>query len=172
MDANYIPTLEMKMIEGRNFSTDFPMDSSGIIFNQPFANLLNDKNLLSRPLYFLDDFPKLDLTTYHIIGVVKNFNFNSLHDDISPLVLLLKPQNGSVAICVNTTNIDKILGPIEQIYKKIASGLPFEYSFMNEDFNNSYKAEQKMSGLFHYIFHTGYFNRLPGIIWIDHLCRK
>lgn len=147
VDENYIPTLDMKMIEGRNFSADFPTDSSGIIINQAFAKLLNDKNSLNKPLYYLDDFPKLDLTTYHIIGVVKNFNFNSLHDDISPLVLLLKPQNGSVAFRINTANIDKTLLSIEQIYKKIAPGLPFQYSFMDEDFNNSYKAEQKMSGL-------------------------
>ncbi|MEO9022015.1 MAG: ABC transporter permease [Ginsengibacter sp.] len=147
VDANYIPTLDMKMIEGRNFSADFPTDSSGIIINQAFANLLNDKNPLNRPLYYLDDFPKLDLTTYHIIGVVKNFNFNSLHDDISPLVLLLKPQNGSVAFRVNTANIDKSLISIKQIYKKLAPELPFQYSFMDEDFNNSYKAEQKMGGL-------------------------
>ena len=147
VDENYIPTLDMKMIEGRNFSADFPTDSSGIIINQAFANLLNDKNPLNKPLYYLDDFPKLDLTDFRIIGVVKNFNFNSLHDDISPLVLMLKPQNGSVAFRIKTANIDKSILSIEQIYKKIAPGLPFEYSFMNEDFNNSYKAEEKMGGL-------------------------
>lgn len=85
VDENYIPTLDMKMIEGRNFSADFPTDSSGIIINEAFANLLNKKNLLNSPLYYMDDFPKTDLTTYHIVGVIKNFNFNSLHDNNSVL---------------------------------------------------------------------------------------
>ena len=147
VDENYIPTLDMKLIEGRNFSSDFPTDSSGIIINQAFANLLNKKDLLNRPVYFMDNFPDKDLTTYHIIGVVKNFNFNSLHDNIGPLVLLYKPQNGSVAFRINTANVDKTIVSMKQIYKKIAPGQPFEYSFMDEDFNNSYKAEQKIGRL-------------------------
>ncbi len=147
VDENYIPTLDMKMVEGRNFSADFPTDSSGIIINEAFANLLNKKDLLNSQLYYMNDFPKTDLTAYHIIGVVKNFNFSSLHDNISPLVFLFKPQNGSISFRMNTTNADKLLASIEQTFIKIAPGQPFEYSFMDQDFNNTYKAEQKMGGL-------------------------
>ena len=147
VDENYIPTLDMKMDEGRNFSVDFPTDSSGVIINEAFAHLMDQKSLLNRPLYYMDDFPNTELTTYHIIGVVKNFNFNSLHDHITPLVLLFKPQNSSVSFRINTKNADQLIAIIEQTYKKMAPGQPFEYSFMDKDFDNTYKAEQKMGGL-------------------------
>lgn len=147
VDENYIPTLGMKVIEGRNFSSDLPTDSSGVIVNEAFASLLNTDQLLNKPLYFMDNFPDKDLTTYHILGVVKNFNFNSLHDNIGPLVLLFQPQNSSISFRINTKHAEKVIGSIENIYHKIAPGQPFEYSFMNEDFNNTYKAEQKMGGL-------------------------
>lgn len=147
VDENYIPTLGMKIIEGRNFSKDFPTDSSGIIVNEAFARQLDSKDLLNKSMYYNVDFPSMGFKEYHIIGVVKNFNFNSLHDQVTPLVLLLQPQTGSIAFRVSTANIDKLIPSIENVYKKVAPGQPFQYSFMDEDFNKTYQAEQRMGAL-------------------------
>lgn len=147
IDENYIPTLGMKMEQGRNFSKDFPTDSSGIIINEAFARLIGFRDALNKPLYFMDNFPSKDFTKFHVIGVVKNFNFNSLHDEVTPLVFLLSPQRGSIALRINTTHIDKLIASVENIYKKIAPGQPFSYSFMDADFNKTYQSEQKMGGL-------------------------
>lgn len=147
VDEDYIPTLGMKMAEGRNFSKDFPTDSSGIIINEAFAKLIGFKEALNKPLYYMNDFPSKNLTKFHVIGVVKDFNFNSLHDAVTPLVLLLSNQNGNMAFRINTAHIDQLIASIEKTYKDIAPGQPFKYSFMDADFNKTYKAEQKMGRL-------------------------
>jgi putative ABC transport system permease protein len=147
IDENYIPTLGMKMVQGRNFSKDFPTDSSGIIINEAFAKLIGFRDAINKPLYYMDQITSKSLTKYHIIGVVKNFNFNSLHDGVTPLVFLLSPQNGSIAFRFNTAHINTLITSIQKIYKNIDPGEPFKYSFMDADFNKTYQAEQKMGGL-------------------------
>ncbi len=147
VDENYIPTLGMKMEQGRNFSKDFPTDTSAIIINEAFAKLLGLKDALNKPLYYMNNFPSSDFTKYNIIGVVKNFNFNSLHDQVTPLVFFLSDQNGSIALRVNTAHIDQLIASLEKLYKKIAPSQPFAYSFMDADYNKTYLSEQKMGGL-------------------------
>ena len=147
IDEDYIPTLQMKMVQGRNFSKDFPTDSSGIIINEAFAKLIGYRDAVNKPLYYMNDFPKKDFTKYTIIGVVKNFNFNSLHENVTPLAFFLSSQTGSMALRIKTDHPDQLISSIENSFKKLAPGMPFSYSFMDEDFNRTYKAEQKMGGL-------------------------
>lgn len=147
IDENYIPTLGMKMRQGRNFSKDFPTDSSGIIINEAFAKQMGFSDALNKPLYLITDLEGKNFMKYHVIGVVKNFNFNSLHEQVTPLVFFLSPQMGSVAFRINPAHTDKLIASIEQIYKKTAPGQPFKYSFMDADYNKTYQAEQKMGCL-------------------------
>ncbi|MEO6869433.1 MAG: FtsX-like permease family protein, partial [Ginsengibacter sp.] len=147
IDEDYIPTLGMKIAQGRNFSKDFPTDSSGIIINETFAKLIGFRDAVGKPVYYMNNFPASGLTQYHVVGVVKDFNFNSLHDVVTPLVLLLSHQNGSVAFRINTSQISTLLSSIQKVYKNVAPGAPFKYSFMDADFSKTYQAEQKMGGL-------------------------
>src|SRR6185312_10281829 len=144
VDENYIPTLGMKMIEGRNFSPDFPTDSSAIIINEAAAKLFAIKDPLNKPLYYMNSFPKKELTQYHIIGIVKNFNFNTLRDEVTPLCLLLSQQNGSIAFRIHSADVKNLVGMIENKYKNIAPNQPFSYSFMDDDFNKIYFNEERM----------------------------
>jgi putative ABC transport system permease protein len=147
VDENYIPTLGMKMVKGRNFSTDFPTDSSAIIINEAAAKLFGFTDPLNKPLYYMNDFPKKDLTKYHIIGVVKNFNFNTLRDEVTPLCFLYQPQNGSVAFRIHSANIPNLVSMIGDKFKSLAPEQPFSYSFMDDDFNKIYSNEQRMGGI-------------------------
>src|SRR6185312_10698515 len=147
VDENYIPTLGMKIIEGRNFSAHFLTDSSGIIINQAAAKLLGFRDPLNKPLYYMNDFPKKDLTKYHIIGVVKDFNFNTLREEVTPLCFLYQPQNSSVAFRIHTANIPNLVSMIKDKFKTLAPEQPFSYSFMDDDFNNIYSNEQRMGGI-------------------------
>jgi len=144
VDENYIPTLGMKMIEGRNFSPDFPTDFSAIIINEAAAKLFAIKDPLNKPLYYMNSFPKKELTQYHIIGIVKNFNFNTLRDEVTPLCLLLSQQNGSIAFRIHSADVKNLVGMIENKYKNIAANQPFSYSFMDDDFNKIYFNEERM----------------------------
>ena len=94
VDDGYIPTLGMQMAQGRNFSRDMPTDSSTVIINEAAAKLLGFKDAVGRNLYSLDNFPQKNLFPYHIIGVVKDFNFNSLREQVSPMALFVNRNQG------------------------------------------------------------------------------
>lgn len=147
IDENYIPTLGMKMAMGRNFSADFPTDSSGIIINEAALKLFGFKDPLNRTLYYMNDFPKKDLTKYHIIGIVKNFNFNTLREEVTPLCFLYHLQNSSIAFRVRSANMPNLISMIQNKFKNLAPEQPFSYSFMDEDFNKTYSNEQRMGGI-------------------------
>ncbi len=147
VDEDYIPTLGMQIQMGRNFSTQFLTDTTGIIINEAAARLLGFKDPLNQPLYFINDYNNKSVTTYHIVGIVKNFNFNSLRENVTPLALMYGDQNGSMAFRVGAKNAASLISKIEAIYKKIAPGQPFTYSFMNDDFNRIYTAEQRIGNI-------------------------
>lgn len=147
VDDHYIPTLGMKMAKGRNFSKDFPTDSNAIIINQAAAKLFGLKEPLDKYLYLSNAIPANSFTKYHVIGVVHDFNFNSLHENVTPLVLLLSKQTGSVAIRIHSDHPDRLIASIEKVYKKFVPGQPFTYSFMDTDFDNTYRAERRMGSL-------------------------
>jgi putative ABC transport system permease protein len=149
VDENYIPTLDIKMIKGRNFSKDFPTDSSGIIINESAAKLLGFNDPVNKKLYYLNNFNNnKDITAYHILGVVKDFNFSSLREEVTPLALMYHEQNGSISFRINTKDIPGLVAKIENKWKAMAVGQPFTYSFMDDDFNNTYKSEQQTGKIF------------------------
>jgi putative ABC transport system permease protein len=144
IDENYIPTLGMKMAKGRNFSADFPTDSSGVIINEAAAKLFGFNDPLNRPLYYMNNFPKKELTKYHIIGVVKNFNFNTLRQVVTPLCFFYERQNSSIAFRVHSANMPHLISMIQDKFKSLAPEQPFSYSFMDDDFNKTYSNEARM----------------------------
>jgi len=148
VDENYIPTLGMRMVQGRNFSRDFLTDSTGIIINESAARLLGFRQAVNKDLYSLDNFPAKDLTHLHIIGVVKDFNFNSLHEEVSPLAMRWRKENGSIAVRIATKNIPGLIAQIENKWRAMAPSQPFNYTFMDQDFNKTYRSEQQTGGLF------------------------
>lgn len=148
VDENYIPTLDIKLLEGRNYSTQFLTDSNGIIINEAAAKFLATKEVLNQKLYSIDDPQMKKLTEYHIIGVIKNFNFNSLRDVITPMALMLRKETGSMAIRINASNIYPVIAQIESKWRSMEPGQLFDYSFLDDEFNELYAPEQRTGKLF------------------------
>ncbi len=148
VDENYIPTLDMQMVQGRNFSKDFLTDSTGIILNESAARLLGFREAVNKDLYSLDNFPAKDLTHLHVVGVVKDFNFNSLREQVSPLAMRWRRENSRIAIRTATKNIPGLITQIENRWKVMAPSQPFNYTFMDEEFNHTYRTEQQTGRLF------------------------
>ena len=144
VDENYIPTLKMQMIKGRNFSSEMKTDSSAIIINEAAAKLLPFNDPVNKTLYYLINIQKRDTKAYHVIGVVKDFNFNSLREQVSPMALFYGEERGKMAVRFKTTNIPSLMSAIENKWRAIAPNQPLNYSFMDEDFNNIYKSEQRV----------------------------
>lgn len=142
VDANYIPTLGMEMAAGRNFSREFGNDSSGVIINETAANMLGWKTgALDKMITNTSN--EGGKGTFHVIGVVKDFHFRSLHERISPLVMLLKQDTGTMLVKIKTKDVKSLLASTETLYNGFKPEQPFSYSFLDERFNSVYKAEQK-----------------------------
>jgi len=150
-DENYIPTMQMQMASGRNFSKDFPSDSSALIVNETAAKLLGFKNPLNQTLYrpsgniSSGSFPT---KAFHIIGVVKDFNFSSMHNKIAPLTIGLGKNYGDIVLRINTRNTSALISKVESEWKRMAPGQAFSYSFLDANYDNMYKAEQRTGKLF------------------------
>jgi len=151
VDQHYIPTLGMQMAAGRNFSTDFLTDSSAVIVNETAAKLLGFKNPLTETLYRPAGYASsggFASKPFHIIGVVKDFNFNSMHDKVGPLVIEFNDDWGRIALRIDTKNIPALISQVENKWNSMSPGQPFNYSFLDADFNKIYNAEQRTGKLF------------------------
>ena len=143
VDENYIPTFDMKMASGRNFSKDFATDSSAILLNETAAKALgwNNTTAIGKTI-IRQNSDRGNNFAYHVIGVVKNFNFKSLHEAVSPLFMTLQPEGGLV-FKVKTKDVAGLLSFMKRQWESYNTGEPFTYSFIDDLFNKTYSAEQK-----------------------------
>jgi putative ABC transport system permease protein len=147
VDENYVPVLGMKIVAGRNFSREFKTDSDAMVINESAAKMMGFSNPMEHKIYELMDLKTKKVKVYHIIGVVKDFNFNSLREVVTPLTLVLQKDRGNIVMRIHTGNIPQLVAQVEKEWKSISPGKPFSYSFMNEDFNALYKSEQQVGGI-------------------------
>lgn len=143
IDYDYIPVMGMEMLKGRNFSPDFGGDSSGLIINEATAKVIGYNDPIGKKLYSSDGNPGNNIV-YTIVGVVKNFNFESLRQNISPLCFRLGYNKWATAFKVSATDIQPLIKNIESKWKSMAPGMPFSYQFLDEAFDNMYRAEQRV----------------------------
>ena len=146
VDEDYIPTLGMQMAAGRNFSKDFPSDSLAVVLNEAAVKTLGYKDPLRETLYRPTDENKS--LPYRIVGVVKDYNFSTMHEKIKPLVMQLGTNNGGVAIRINSKDIRSVVENVRSKWNGAAPGQQLNYSFMDEDFNKLYKADDQTGRLF------------------------
>jgi putative ABC transport system permease protein len=146
VDEHYVPTLGMKMVQGRNFSIDFPSDSTGIILNESAVELMGWKDPINHLFYRPGD--SMKSVAFHVIGVVKDFNFSSMHDKVGPLVMNMGDNRGSMAVRLRGGDMFGSVGQIEAKWKRMANGVPFTYTFMDDDFNQLYQSEKQTGQLF------------------------
>jgi putative ABC transport system permease protein len=148
IDHSYIPLMEMEIIKGRNFSKDFGTDSNATIINETAAKLLGWNEPIGKKLYtFFQDGGSNALISREVIGVVKNFHFESMKENIGPLCFRLADNSWATAFKVNTSDIKQLVSSIESKWKTMAPGMPFSYRFMDESFDNMYRVEQRTGKL-------------------------
>lgn len=141
VDEQYIPVMGMEMKEGRNFSKDFISDSSAIIINEATEKLLGYPQPIGQKLYAMNE--EKQLIPYTIIGVVKNFHYESMRQNIAPLSLRLGEANWATSFKVEAGAIGKLLPQIEKRWRELAPNLPFQYEFLDEAFSQMYTQEQR-----------------------------
>ncbi|MFC0514992.1 ABC transporter permease [Mucilaginibacter angelicae] len=144
VDEDYINTMGIKLISGRNFSTQMATDSAAIIVNEAFVKMYGEKNPLNKTVY-RDSY---GIQPYHIVGVVKNFNFSSLKDKIGPAALVYADDYGAISVRIKPSNIPAFIDQVQTKWKQLAPNHQFTYSFMDEDFDATYRSEQRIGQLF------------------------
>lgn len=145
VDDQYVPVMGMQIVQGRNFSKNFPTDSQGIVINEAAARLLGFKDPINQVLYEPQgDLQNKQLSAYRILGVVKDFNFSSLREQVTPLALFLQENTGSISFRVKSDDLPKLISQVESKWKALVPNQPFNYSFMDDDFNTLYKSETRI----------------------------
>ena len=142
VDHDYIPTFDMEMMKGRAFSTSFPSDSSGVIINEKAAEFWGDEDPIGKTVSEYDNQDRL--VTHTIIGVIQNFHYESLRSRIQPLALFLGDSRGAVSMRLKTDDMAGFISFLEKGWNEMAPGQPFDYSFLDERFDQMYRAEQRV----------------------------
>lgn len=142
VDENYIQTLGIRLIKGRNFSKQYGSDSAAMIINETAAKAFGWRaNPLGHTITRPDN--NGQLKTYTVVGVVKDFHFSSLHDLITPLVMTLGGE-GTIIVKVSSADMAGVLAGMKKKWDDLKPTEPFSYSFLNDRFNNTYKTEQNI----------------------------
>lgn len=145
IDYDYIPTLEMNVVTGRNFSRDYGTDSTGIIINETVAKILGHEAPIGKKLYIPQDDGEAD--AYTIIGVVENFHYESLRQQVGPLCMRLGNNRWAAVLRVSAPDVLSLVKDIESQWKSMAPDMPFSYYFLDEAFDSMYRAEQRAGQL-------------------------
>ncbi|GAB3175344.1 ABC transporter permease [Telluribacter humicola] len=143
VDYQYVPTLGMKVVSGRNFSPSFPTDSAGVIINEAAAKHFGWQDnaigqILTHPgMPGSPDRGK----TYHVVGVVKDFHYRSLHEKIAPMVMALGDNSGSIIIKTKVQDMAGLVANLKEQWEAFRTEEPFQYSFLDETYWAAYEAE-------------------------------
>jgi putative ABC transport system permease protein len=148
VDENFIPTLKMHVLQGRNFSKEFS-DSASVILNETAAKMIGWKIAVGKYL----SYPGND-QRFKVIGVVKDFNIASLRETVEPFALFhtssqtYNLNTSYISVRLQAGNISNYLQQLENKWKNFAPNTPFDYSFLDNDFDALYRSEQRMGTVF------------------------
>jgi putative ABC transport system permease protein len=142
IDQDYVKTMGMQIVKGRDFSKDFRGDSLAMIINETTAGLLGYEDPVGKTVY--GNNPNGTSIPYTVIGVVRNFHFESLRETIGPLCLLLGHDPSFASFKVSAGNVKNLVSLVEAKWKTMIPSVPFSYRFLDDAFDEMYRAEQRV----------------------------
>ncbi len=143
VDYDLIETLGMEMTSGHSFSRDFGSDSTGIIFNEKAIKAMGLEDPIGKTVRFMGE--------KKIIGTVKDFHFKSLHAPVEPLLMVMMPAAvKKVMVRIEAGKEKEALAKIQDFYRSFNPGFPFEYEFLDENYQALYESEQRVATLSKY----------------------
>jgi putative ABC transport system permease protein len=144
IDENYLGSLAIPVVKGRNFSS-LADTLHSIVVNEAMVKHFGWDNPIGMRVKFPGDTSGNYL---EVVGVIKDFNQKSLYNTIAPLLLFYSPNNNIIQVKLNPEHISTSISQAENTWKKYFPQLPFEYKFLDEDFNSQYAADQKRGKIF------------------------
>ncbi len=143
---DFIETMGMQMAAGRSYSRNFGDESSKIILNEAAIKLMHLKDPVGKTIKYSDH-------DRQIIGVVKDFHFESLHEPVKPCFIILSGQNNvwnKMMVRIKGTEQAKTINAIQRLYESYNPGFPFDYNFLDEAYQKQYDTEARVSILSKY----------------------
>ncbi|HEX6225777.1 MAG TPA: FtsX-like permease family protein, partial [Chryseolinea sp.] len=142
-DYDFAETMGYQMKYGRYFSRDFLTDTSAVVINEAAARLLGFDTHEGKRIGFNNE------NMYNVIGIIHDFNFASLKSSIQPIAIFLdKDIRRHMAVRIAPGDPGEKIELAQMIWKKHANGAPFEYSFIDEDYDQLFRAEQRLGAVF------------------------
>lgn len=159
VDPEFIETFNIDMVEGRFFSHEFPVDrTESVVINEAALKIMDLKSPIGKRITVWK-------RNFRIIGVIKDFHFYSLHEEIQPLIFINRYASfKNIFIRINSQNLPETVHFIQNKLKKIAPGYIPDIKFLDEDLNNIYIAEQRMEKLTKYFTFLAIFISCIGLL--------
>ena len=158
IDENFLQVLNIPIVKGRNFE-NLSDTLHSIVVNQAMAKHFGWKEPIGMRVKLPGDTSGQYL---EVVGVVKDFNQKSLYNPIEPLLMFYGPNGNMIQLKMNTYNLKSAIAQVGNTWKKYFPNLPFEYKFLDQDFNSQYAADQKKREDICRFFYTHYHYYLPG----------
>ncbi len=144
VDQDYKDTFGIEMVEGRFFSREFSTDASAFVLNETAVHAIGWNNPIGKRFSYMG-------IEGVVIGVAKDFNFKSLHDEIDPLIMFMVPGwKTDIFLRVNSDNISGTINFLKTKVAEIVPDYPFEFSFLDEDIGKLYQTEKRAGVLIRY----------------------
>lgn len=144
-DYDFVQTLGMTVVEGRNFSRDVSSDTTfAILVNESMVRRMSWDNPIGKKFSF-DGGPNPEK---RVVGVVKDYHQNSLYDAIEPLIIILRVNNRSLVVKTAEGDVRESIAAIEKTWNEVNPTYPLEYTFLDQDFDSQYKSDEKRSQIF------------------------
>jgi len=148
VDYDYIKTMGMEIVEGRDFSRDFSTDYSAIIVNEAAVKHFGWDDPIGQHVGDYTAPPERRLIDWPVIGVVKDFHYESLRDRIGPLILHISSSTNLISFRLRSEDLHSTIQQIKNTWQEFAANHPFEFSFLDERFYAMYRGEQRVGRIF------------------------
>ncbi len=147
-DQDFVPTMGMQIVQGRNFDPSMGTDSMAVLINQTLVKKLGWKEPIGKKIF---SFGNDSATAYHIIGILKDYNFKPLTDPVEPAMITMGRQNPNyLSLRLQPGNVNSQISQIRDKWEEMEQAFPFDYSFMAEDMKKEQASEARMGTLFIY----------------------
>jgi putative ABC transport system permease protein len=144
-DQDHQEVVKFEITKGRYFSKEFPTDSTAIILNEAAVREFGFEDPIGEEILYNDGGQQIK--RLKVVGVVKNFNFESFKTEVRPLSILYTENANSLLVRYEGSPRD-IVATVEKLWKQHSPNEPFEYAFMDESFDELFRAEQRMGNIF------------------------
>ncbi len=145
VDYDYLKTLGIRLVAGRDFSRDFATDSNAVIINEKMAAQIGSKNPVGTFLPYVDNKPPMQ-----VVGVVKNYNFRSLHEEVQPLTIAINERNRLqyIFVRIKPVNLNASFNHLKSQWHQIFPNTEFNGSWLNENTERQYRSEKRLQNIF------------------------